>query len=896
MYLGKSARDQALWLKEHAGRWQRIEDVRQRAAPPRPPVDSEINVGATPVEPDAYTSCPDKRDDGADDDVTPAGDESPPHESESPRTSATAAIEFLWSLPTEKIHVTAIHPDLSRPKNIKGRTYQKDAAGRVEAQRWLEVGQKAGWGIYFNDNDLSVDLGPRHNKAAEVEVSRVLMMHVDADLPKDTEPQDFAATKARLLAKIRTHRLPPSYIINSGNGYGVFWLLKTPIPTDGDAGKIAHLKARNKQLAIDIGGGADHCENLDRVMRVPGLINFPNAAKRKRGCVKVPTELVDFHPERVYDIDQFPPAPTEAPKSKASKKSMAKPGNVDEIPSDPASVDMSRLEADSKVLRFIKDGPGAGADRSDAVYYVCCELCRRDWSNADILSVLLNRDYRISDHLYEQTGRSPEEQARRFLAQARNETAETVLSKETPYKSAALFRAARYPTLLNFQDEWLTWDGAAYIALEDATIRAAVMEFLEKAKVRMRVTNANGVTSYINGPFNPKPTHINAVYDMLRSQCHKEVGAVTPPVFLSGRSDPLPQNLVSCRNGLVDITTGKLYEPTPDFFTRTALPINYDLNAPAPDLWLTFLADVTSQRQELVDLIWEMFGYLIATDTSHQKVFFLYGNPRSGKGTVLRTLVELIGVANTCSPSIKNLAGAFGFQSMIGKTLAIVSDMATDSRTDLSAAANSINAVSGEDYIEANRKHKDFWQGRLGARFILAGNDLPGFGGHTAALAARLLILPFEEDYLGREDYDLSDKLAVELPSILNWAIAGLKSLRDRGRFEEPADCRAAKTRLLHRGNPVLGFVHERCITGEPEARVGKETLYSAYAAYCDEHDVELTTSEVFARKLYEAAPGVRKTRPKDGHARTQEFGGIRLVNSCPPEFVASPPEPEPWD
>jgi putative DNA primase/helicase len=205
------------------------------------------------------------------------------------------------------------------------------------------------------------------------------------------------------------------------------------------------------------------------------------------------------------------------------------------------------------------------------------------------------------------------------------------------------------------------------------------MEFLEKSKVRMRVTGANGVVSYIDGPFNPKPTHINAVYDMLRGQCHKEVGAVTPPVFLSGRTDPLPRNLVSCRNGLVDITTGKLYDPTSDFFTRTALPINYDPDAPAPELWLTFLADVTSNRQEIIDLIWKMFGYLISTDTSHQKIFFLYGNPRSGKGTVLRTLVNLIGLLNTCSPSIKNLAGTFGYQSMIGKTLAIVSDMAIDS-------------------------------------------------------------------------------------------------------------------------------------------------------------------------------------------------------------------------
>ena len=273
-----------------------------------------------------------------------------------PRTaSATAAVKFLWSLPTDKVHITAIHPDRRRPANIKGRTYAKTAAGRAKAQRWIEEAQKAGWGIYFNDNNLSVDLGSRRNKAAELEVRHVVMLHVDADLPKDTKAEDFASVKADLLARIRSHRLAPSIIINSGNGYGVFWILRDPIATNADRDTIADLKARNKQLAIDIGGGADHCENLDRVMRVPGLINFPNAAKRKRGCVKAPTEVVEFHPERVYDLDQFPPAPVEVPASRASTSmnSTAKAGGVDEIPSDPASVDMSRLEADSKVLHFI---------------------------------------------------------------------------------------------------------------------------------------------------------------------------------------------------------------------------------------------------------------------------------------------------------------------------------------------------------------------------------------------------------------------------------------------------------------------------------------------------------------------------------------------------------------
>ena len=60
----------------------------------------------------------------------------------SPGTSATAAVKFLWSLPTKKVHVTAIHPDRQRPKNIKARTFSKSINERAQAQRWIELGAK----------------------------------------------------------------------------------------------------------------------------------------------------------------------------------------------------------------------------------------------------------------------------------------------------------------------------------------------------------------------------------------------------------------------------------------------------------------------------------------------------------------------------------------------------------------------------------------------------------------------------------------------------------------------------------------------------------------------------------------------------------------------------------
>src|SRR5208282_6171094 len=84
-YISLSLRDQPRWLREHPDRWRRIADVQQEAAPPSPPVESEIDLGAEPAGPNGQTSSRGVRDNGGDeDDValvdTLAGDRSPPHE------------------------------------------------------------------------------------------------------------------------------------------------------------------------------------------------------------------------------------------------------------------------------------------------------------------------------------------------------------------------------------------------------------------------------------------------------------------------------------------------------------------------------------------------------------------------------------------------------------------------------------------------------------------------------------------------------------------------------------------------------------------------------------------------------------------------------------------------
>jgi hypothetical protein len=97
-YLGRSGIEQRRWLREHPGRWWYIKDLQQEAAPPGPPVESEIDLGPVPAVPNAQTSSRGVRDNGGDEDdvalvETRAGDPSPSHEPTSLPTTATATVK-----------------------------------------------------------------------------------------------------------------------------------------------------------------------------------------------------------------------------------------------------------------------------------------------------------------------------------------------------------------------------------------------------------------------------------------------------------------------------------------------------------------------------------------------------------------------------------------------------------------------------------------------------------------------------------------------------------------------------------------------------------------------------------------------------------------------------------
>ena len=76
---------------------------------------------------------------------------------------------------------------------------------------------------------------------------------------------------------------------------------------------------------------------------------------------------------------------------------------------------------------------------------------------------------------------------------------------------------------------------------------------------------------------------------------------------------------------------------------------------------------------------------------------------RGNRASVARVLARLIGIGNVCGPTTSSLAGPFGLQQLIGKTLAIVSD-ARFHGENIPTVVERLLCISGEDLATVDRK------------------------------------------------------------------------------------------------------------------------------------------------------------------------------------------------
>jgi len=315
-----------------------------------------------------------------------------------------AAIEFLQRWRQEPWVLTSISLD---KKRLHTQTFRNVA----EMRKWIDrIG--ATDNVYFTVNSVRHDVA---KKPSREDIASLDWLHVDID-PRNGE--DLQAEQERALELLQNPPEgipPPTVIVFSGGGYQGFWKLSSPLPIDG--AEQAYLEAARYNQALELAFGADQCHNVDRIMRLPGTVNRPDRRKREKGRVEALAEVVEWH-DRVYDISQFKPANSvQTGDSRPGYSNVQVSGNVARV-DDVNALPVSDLCKVVIVQGTDPDDATRFPSRSEAVFFVCCEMVRGGCDDDTIFAVLTDSDYRISDSIREKRG-SADRYAIRQIERAR---------------------------------------------------------------------------------------------------------------------------------------------------------------------------------------------------------------------------------------------------------------------------------------------------------------------------------------------------------------------------------------------------------------------------------------------------------------------------------------------
>lgn len=185
--------------------------------------------------------------------------------------SASEAMRFLeWLDPAGLHNLVAIDPVT---KDVTGQCFDFANRGRTQAESFVSAynGKR---NLYFSINTPKADARP-NTKLRRDEIGAVRAFHVDIDGLEGEPAWDMDCM--------------PSAIIDSGNGRWGFWKLEQPIPVED----VAALEAQNRALTGRFHGDPQ-AHNLDRIARLPGTLNIPNEAKRRKGRVEAVARVLSL--------------------------------------------------------------------------------------------------------------------------------------------------------------------------------------------------------------------------------------------------------------------------------------------------------------------------------------------------------------------------------------------------------------------------------------------------------------------------------------------------------------------------------------------------------------------------------------------------------------------------
>jgi putative DNA primase/helicase len=322
--------------------------------------------------------------------------------------------------------------------------------------------------------------------------------------------------------------------------------------------------------------------------------------------------------------------------------------------------------------------------------------------------------------------------------------------------------------------------------------------------------------------------------------------------------------LLNVSNGTVDLRTGLLHPPKPAELLTKLAPVAHNPDAACPT-FMAFLEHITAGDTELMTFLQCAVGYSLTGLVNEQTLFFCHGGGANGKTTLMTVLEQLLGdYAIATAPNLLINTGDNEHPTAIADLVGVRMAVSQEVEEGRRLAESTVKQLTGGDTVKARFMRQDFFEFRPTHKLWLCANHRPFVRGTDHAIWRRIRLIPFTVTIPPeQQDKQLGDKLADELPGILNWAVAGCLQWQREG-LGAPATVNDATSAYRNENDTIGRFIDECCVTGDGFKTAARD-LRECYVAWCEDNGERPMSQRALAPHLHER--GLESVKDRRSHS-----------------------------
>lgn len=340
----------------------------------------------------------------------------------------------------------------------------------------------------------------------------------------------------------------------------------------------------------------------------------------------------------------------------------------------------------------------------------------------------------------------------------------------------------------------------------------------------------------------------------------------------SERRDMADPRLIAFTNGILNLETLDLAEPSPEHVIPNVIPHRWNPDAACTELEEAIAAWACDDAGRVANIV-ETIGLCMYRGRDVTACPVLVGRGSNGKSTLLNLLRKVIGEENVSSLDLQTIGRRFQSVALIGK-LANIADDIPNAFVEGEGMATLKRAITG-DTIPAEIKGGATFSFRPYCRFVFSANEIPRFGDTSHGTYRRFVPVRFNARFSTADgtanthlERTLDTEQAYERAIVLG--IDALKGCIGRGHMTVTDDQREIIEDMRLQNSSVVTFVEES--TRGREWFVGRTTsnAYEHYTAFCEKTGMKVLNRNNFTLEVKTAYDlTTKRTRWEGGQSST---------------------------